>query len=85
MSAIVESLNQLNAALERLETAALQQQEQKRQAPKSNQQDLFGSASSARSEGAANINGSVVSIDPALLAKKLDIAIERVEQVLREG
>ena len=36
------------------------------------QQDLFG-------------GDNVVALDPAVIAKKLDVAIERVEQILQEG
>jgi len=78
VSAIVESLNQLNQALEKLETAAAQQEQK---ALKIRQQDLFGQA-------AANVSGNGVKkhlVDPAILAQKLDVAIERVEQVLKEG
>lgn len=65
MTAILNALTALNQSLDKLETAAV---EQEQKVLRAHQQDLFNSA-----------------IDPALLAQKLDIAIERVEQVLREG
>ncbi|MCB9991828.1 MAG: hypothetical protein H6867_10770 [Rhodospirillales bacterium] len=48
---------------------AAAQQEQK--TLQTQQQDLFG--------------GGYNMIDPAILAQKLDVTIERIEQVLREG
>ncbi|MCB9989056.1 MAG: hypothetical protein H6868_06960 [Rhodospirillales bacterium] len=35
--------------------------------------------------GQTDLFGGAPALDPAVLAQKLDIAIERVEQVLREG
>lgn len=75
MSAILNALMALDQSLDNLESAALQSE---RKASRLHQQDLFNGLS-------ASANGSRLGIDPAMLAGKLDIAIERVEQMLREG
>ena len=87
MSDIKQALGRLNESLDNLEAAARQaqgkfQKMQQKVAAQVPQRDLFALA------GAANgTTGQVeyLSFDPALLARKLDIAIEKVEQVLREG
>ena len=75
MTALIEALTRLNKSLENLEYVATEQEQKVVQLK---QQELFAE------EQAANGNGQA-AIDPALLAKKLDVAIERVEQVLQEG
>lgn len=74
MTNILEALNKLDQSLGHLENACEKQERavsaQKAAAPMSSQHDLFGGAQ---------------QIDPAFLAQKLDVAIERVETVLREG
>lgn len=74
MSAILNALMALDRSLDNLEGAALQTE---RKAMRLHQQDLFNGASAM-----ANGRGK---IDPSMIAGKLDIAIERVEQMLREG
>ncbi|MDP7141879.1 MAG: hypothetical protein QF692_05030 [Alphaproteobacteria bacterium] len=69
MSEIMKSIGRLTEALNYLEEAASQQEQQKLILQ---QQDLFG-------------GDNVVALDPAVIAKKLDVAIERVEQILQEG
>jgi hypothetical protein len=76
MSDIQNALGGLWQALENLDKAA-GKQEQK--ALKIRQQELFGNPRAA----AAPANG--IKIDPALLSQRLDLAIEKIEQVLREG
>ena len=73
MSAIRQSLGGLARKLEKLEAAA---QEQERAIRQKQQQDLFG-APAAPSRSAPPRT--------ALLAKKLDGAIEKIEQILKEG
>lgn len=77
MTAIVNALINLNQSLENLESAAV---EQEQKALKLQQQDLFGAAARPK-----NGNGHHFAVNPAVLAQKLDITIERVEQILREG
>lgn len=81
MSTILHSLSKLDQALEKLETAT---EQQKRMAQKPGTNDLFSAASNGNNRMAVVAGGQQL-IDAAILAKKLDIAIERVEQVLREG
>lgn len=76
MTAIINALTALNQSLDNLEAAAVQQEQK---AIKIQQQDLFNGASAT-----ANGNGHY-NIDPALIASKLDVTIERIEQILREG
>jgi len=80
VSTIHEALGYLFQRIETLE-AATGAQEQKikkiKAQQQAHQQDLFN----MQTLKARTANG----IDPALLARKLDIAIEKVEQVLREG
>ena len=83
MSTILNSLSKLDQALEKLESATEQQNRQLLAATK-NQNDLFAAASNGNSRMTVVAGGQQL-IDAAVLAKKLDIAIERVEQVLREG
>lgn len=77
MSAILEALNSLNQSLDNLEAAAELVEQKNIQI---SQQDLFN----GDTNGAANGNGHH-AIDPAILANKLDVTIERIEEILREG
>ena len=77
MSAILQSLTELNSAIEQLETVAVQQEQK---VLKVKQQDLFD-----KNKAANGNSGGMNGIDPSILAQKLDITIERIEQVLREG
>ena len=75
MTSIFDALTALNQSLGNLEGAAVQQEQK---ALRMQQQDLFGGTQPT------NGNGQY-SVDPAILAQKLDITIERIEQVLKEG
>lgn len=73
MTNILEALNKLDQSLGYLETACekqVQASQERKSGSAMPQHDLFGGAR---------------QIDPAFLAQKLDVAIERVETVLREG
>lgn len=79
MSAILQAVSRLNNAVSNLETAAAAQAKSRAAAGKKTaaaQIDLFASP--------ANQRGKYVA-DPAALARKLDVAIEKVEQILREA
>ncbi len=80
MTAIATAISALNQSLDNLESAAI---EQEQKALKLQQQDLFNGAPATNGNGANGHNG--MGIDPAVLAQKLDVTIERVEQILREG
>lgn len=71
MSSIRNALANLNTMVDKLEADVAEQESRAHE-----QQELFDKT-------AANGNGS--GIDPALLAQKLDVTIEQVEQLLREG
>lgn len=89
MSDIKQALGRLSAALDNMEAAARHaqgrvQKLQTKAAANVPQRDLFAVA------GQGAINGTTgqveyLTFDPTILARKLDIAIEKVEQVLREG
>ena len=83
MTAILNALSVLNQSLEKLENAAIEQEQKTLQLQ---QQDLFGGApaQNGAKNGHGDVNGFPV-VDPAILAQKLDVTIERVEQILREG
>lgn len=81
MSAILQAVNRLNGAVSKLETAVVQQEKNQKSGKKAAaapQNDLFSALS------AANQRGKYVA-DPVALARKLDVAIEKVEQILREA
>ncbi len=90
MSAIINSLSKLDVALGRLEDAAVKQQQQVkavRAAAAVPQHDLFNGAPVSNGNGRLAVlasNGRRPA-DSAVIAKKLDKAIERIEQVLKEG
>lgn len=87
MSEIKQALARLNDAIENIDAVARHtqgkfQKMQQKLATQAPQRDLFAVA------GAANgTTGQIeyVPFDSEMLARKLDIAIEKVEQVLREG
>lgn len=87
MSDIGLALGRLDEAIQNMEAAARHmqgkyQKAQQKLAAQAPQRDLFAVA------GAANgTTGQIdyMAFDPAILARKLDLAIEKVEQVLREG
>ncbi len=79
-AAIQTSLTQLGRAVENLETSVSVAEvniDATVKAAKSSQHELF----SAPSKATSNSNG----IDPKILAGRLDSAIEKVEQILRQG
>lgn len=81
MSAILQAVSRLNGAVNKLEAAAIIQEKNHSLARKSaaiQQTDLFA-------QPAANGPRGKYVNDPAALARKLDVAIERVEQILREA
>ncbi len=77
MSSIQQALGKLFQSIETLDAASLDCEQK---ILKGNQQDMFNSTA----EGVVNGNGHL-AIDPSILAQKLDVTIERVEQILREG
>jgi hypothetical protein len=88
MSDMQNALIRLNDAIEKMDSAARATQikfsklEQKISSAQVPQRDLFAVS------GVMNgTTGQVeyTSYDPAMLARKLDLAIEKVEQVLKEG
>lgn len=80
MSALLQAVSRLNGAVSNLEQAAVAQEKTRASATKKKpaaQIDLFA-------QPASNQRGKYVA-DPAALARKLDVAIEKVEQILREA
>ncbi len=75
MSNIHQALGHLFATIDNLEAVAGRQEQKIQQIQKTHQQDLFN--------GRASTKSNVVDI--TALAGKLDGAIEKIEQVLREG
>ena len=82
MSAILQAVSRLNGAVSKLEVAVVQQEKAARASSlkksTAGQSDLFSAPA------AANQRGKYVA-DPVALARKLDVAIEKVEQILREA
>lgn len=77
MNALLEAIDMLEQSVDGLETVAKKVRARMDDISANGvQHDMFTASVSATNVG---------SIDPAVLARKLDIAIERVEQVLREG
>jgi hypothetical protein len=70
---IQQALGQLFDSLERLETTAVRQEQKVVKVRRQDQQDLFSGIASA------------FAVDPALVARKIDGAIEKIEKLLREG
>lgn len=80
MSAILQAVSRLNNAVSNLEKAAVVQEKSRgssKKAPGGAQIDLFAAPANQQ-------RGKYVA-DPAALARKLDVAIEKVEQILREA
>ena len=78
MSAIKQALEKLNTSLNDLETSVGSLERNLT----GEQRDMFGHPP-AVNENTGETNGA--AIDAALVAQRLDIAIERVEQVLSEA
>lgn len=74
--AIKNALINLDRVVDKMEAAVVKQK--KSQKP-SNQSDLFAPAAKGQS------TGSVLNFDRNALAKKLDMTIAKVEQLLGEG
>lgn len=81
---IKDALGRLNFALQHLETAITEKGEEIKL--REHQQDLFNAevAQKATTDLAADIEIRN-SIDPAILAKRLDNIIDKVEQVMGEA
>lgn len=75
MSALKQALQKLNGSLNNLETSVNGLETNLAGA----QRDMFGHPT------ASNENDTDIEINTALVAQRLDIAIERVEQVLSEA
>jgi hypothetical protein len=83
VSAILQAMTNLNGAVSKLEAAAIRQEQKvgqlKKKGAAAPQIDLFSAPA------VANANRGAYVADPAALARKLDVAIEKVEQILREA
>lgn len=77
---IHQALINLNAKLDKLEQTAAQV---KRPAGKTGQPDLFSVVSGQKKP--ANIAPGSPALDARMLASRLDSAISKVEQILKEG
>lgn len=84
-AAIRTSLNKLNSAVQKLETAVEAKKAASAAAPKKgnqNQTDLFAAMTAGQQQqGSANLNANNVR----MLATRLDNAILQVEEILKEG
>jgi len=78
LSALQQALDKLNGSLSNLESSVGSLE----QTLAGEQRDMFG-VPTASNENVTETNGQ--AIDAALVAQRLDIAIERVEQVLSEA
>jgi len=78
MSALQQALEKLNGSLDNLESSVGSLEV----TLAGEQRDMFG-VPTPSNENDTNTNGA--AIDAALVAQRLDIAIERVEQVLSEA
>jgi hypothetical protein len=82
-----DALKELDSSVDRIEQAVTQ----KLQKHEESQHDLFAvnTAHAANKEAVQNRDvantNDVQDVDPAAVARKLDKAISRVEQVLKEG
>ncbi len=90
MSVIIEALYRLNDSLESLEKAAIEQQHniETMKAEHLAQQDLFAKSHAAAAQGGAPIitaDSDYIAIDSTLWVQKLDMTINRIEQILSEG
>lgn len=73
MTTIQHALGNLFDSLERLESTAGKQEQKVSRGRRTEQQDLFGGLASS------------FTVDPAVVARKLDSTIENIERLLREG
>lgn len=81
---IKEALGRLNYALQYLETTMVDKAEQVKL--RENQQDLFNAEQAAKVAAAEGAQISVGnSIDPAVLAQRLDTIIGQVEKVMADA
>lgn len=84
---IKESLGRLNFALQYLETAITEKGEEIKL--REHQQDLFNAEVAQKATTAmvaADVSPEMQnSIDPAILAQRLDSIIDKVEQVMKEA
>lgn len=78
MSALQQALEKLNGSLQNLESSVTGLEHNLA----GEQRDMFGHPV-ASNENATDMDGTV--INTAMVAQRLDIAIERVEQVLSEA
>ena len=78
MSALQQALEKLNGSLNNLESTVTGLEHNLA----GQQRDMFGHPA-ASNENDTDVNGK--AIDAAMVAQRLDIAIERVEQVLSEA
>lgn len=90
MSDIKQALARLNESIDSIESVARHTQGKFQKvkqiaANQSSQRDLFAVAGGAAVANGSNGNVEYMTFDPAVLARKLDIAIEKVEQILKEG
>lgn len=81
MSALRNALFQLEDKIGNLEDAA-RKQEKRSRVWAGRQSDLFGTT---QAKAAAGGEMGQLIVDPVLLTRKIDTAIEKVEQLLREG
>ncbi|WP_235068275.1 hypothetical protein [Micavibrio aeruginosavorus] len=79
-TAILNALSGLDDVIDRLEQNMARREKETKSAvsKKSGQPDLF-------SVPQPRTSGTVVTLDSAVLARKLDVAISRVEELLKEG
>lgn len=75
-AAIKSSLNKLNNAVYKLESALETKKASIKKQPAASQNDLFSAAAPAQNLNASNVR---------MLASRLDNAILQVEQILKEG
>ncbi len=80
MSAIRQALAKLEGAVGKLEGNVVKYES----ALTGQQRDMFGAPIAAKKNGNANGNGHNADLQGALFAKRLDQAIEKVEDILRD-
>lgn len=80
-TAIIEALSGLDGVIDRLEQSMTRREKMGAPKAKAPQPDLFSVPHAAQPKA----SGTVVTLDSAVLAKKLDVAIRRVEDLLKEG
>lgn len=82
-TAILNALSGLDEVIDRLEQNMTRREKETKStvSKKSGQPDLF----SVPHPSQPRTGGTVVTLDSAVLARKLDVAISRVEELLKEG